>query len=321
MKLSLAVLLLPGLCLAAIWPETLGPYHRTATTAPALADRPVWEEYGLQEAETATYENGPSSFTATAYRLTDTTGALAAFDWQRPAQSTVSNAARLAAETANGLTLVHGNYLLSFTGYKPARPELDAVAEALRNVDTTSLPALAGYLPAQALVPNSERYITGPVSLEKFDPGIPPSVAAFHLGAEAQMGVFHSSKGDMALAVFTYPTPQIAMQKVADFAKIPGAAAKRSGPLVAIVLSPPDPDFAERLLGEIRYQAEVTRDERVPTRRDNIGDLVINAFVLIGILLVFSLVSGLALGGVRAAVRYTRKGPEPEALVTLHLER
>ncbi|MBZ5724298.1 MAG: hypothetical protein LAP87_04815 [Acidobacteriia bacterium] len=321
MKLSLAALFLPGLCLAAIWPENIGPYRRTATTAPALADRPVWNEYGLKEAETASYENGASGFTATAYRLNDTTGALAAFDWQRPAKSTASNAAPLAAETAAGLMLVHGNYLLSFAGYKPGRPDLDAVTESLRNVDTTSLPALAGYLPSRALVPNSERYITGPASLEKFDPGIPPSVAAFHFGAEAQMGVFHSSKGDMTLAVFNYPTPQIAMQRVADFEKLPGAVAKRSGPLVAVVFSPPDPDFAERLLGEVRYQAEVTRDERVPTRRDNIGDLVINAFVLIGILLVFSLASGLALGGFRAVLRYARKGQEPEAMITLHLER
>ena len=71
---------------------------------------------------------------------------------------------------------------------------------------------------------------------------------------------------------------------------------KRSGPLVAVILAPPDPDAAERLLGQVRYQADVTRDEYVPTRRDNIGNLVINAFILIGILLAFSLVSGLGVG-------------------------
>jgi len=48
---------------------------------------------------------------------------------------------------------------------------------------------------------------------------------------------------------------------------------------------------------QVRYQAQVTLDEYVPTRRDNIGDLVINAFVLIGILLAFAIVSGFALGG------------------------
>ena len=63
--------------------------------------------------------------------------------------------------------------------------------------------------------------------------------------------------------------------------------AKRSGPLVAVIVSPADPDAAERLLAQVSYQAEITRDEYVPTRRDNIGDLVINTFILIGILLAF----------------------------------
>ena len=38
-------------------------------------------------------------------------------------------------------------------------------------------------LPADGLIPNSERYILGPVSLDRFEPRIPPSVAAFHLGS------------------------------------------------------------------------------------------------------------------------------------------
>lgn len=319
MKLLLTFAI-PALAAAAIWPDAIGPYHRTSASPPALADQSVWEEYGLKESETATYENGAAKFNATAWRLNDTTGALAAFDWQRNAKAEPSKVAALAVETPDTLLLVHGNYLLSFAGYKPSTPELDLIVQGLNNLDTTALPALPGYLPSHDRRPNSERYLTGPASLQKFLPEVPPSVAAFHLGAEAQLAVFHGSKGDVALAIFNYPTHQIAMQRIADFEKLPGALAKRSGPLVAVALSPPDRDFAEILLGEVRYQAAVTRDEYVPTRRDNIGDLVINAFILIAILLVFSLVSGLAFGGFRAFLRRARKGPEPDAMITLHLE-
>ncbi len=182
------------------------------------------------------------------------------------------------------------------------------------------LPSLPGYLPSEGLVANSQRYILGPAGLQKFAPAIPPSVAAFHLGAEAQLAVFHNPKGNLSMAIFDYPTPQMAIQQVADFEKLPGAVAKRSGPLVAVVLSPPDPDFAERLLSQVRYQAEVTRNEYVPTRRDNIGDLVINAFTLIGILLAFSVVSGLAFGGVRAFLGRMRHGQDPDVMISLHLE-
>jgi hypothetical protein len=306
---------------AGIFPDAIGDWHRTAASKPVLADAPLWDEYGLRESETASYENGSAKFTATVWRLQDSTGALAAFDWQRPAQSQPSQLASLAAETADSLMLVHGNYLLSFNGYKPTTPELDPVIESLRNVDTTALPTLLGYLPSRDLAPGSERYIIGPASLRKFNAGIPPSAAAFHLGAEAQLGVFHGPKGDMVLTIFEYPTPQIAMQQAASLGKIPDADVKRSGSLVAVILSPPDPDAAERLLAQVRYRAEVTLDEHVPTLRDNIGNLVINAFVLTGLLLAFCLVSGLAFGGSRLFLRRFRKGEDPEAMIALHLER
>jgi hypothetical protein len=316
----LFALLLPALAQAAIWPDVIGDWHRISASTPVLTDSPVWDEYGLQESESASYQNGSARFTATAWRLQDSTAALAAYDWQRPAQSQPSKQASLAAETADSLVLVHGNYLLSFTGYKPTDPDLDPIVESLRNVDTTALPTLPGYLPSRDLVPGSERYIIGPASLRKFNPGIPPSAAAFHLGAEAQMGVFHGPKGDMALTIFSYPTAQIAMQQADSLGKIPGANVKRSGPLVAVILSPPDPDAAERLLAQVRYRAAVTLDQHVPTLRDNIGNLVINAFILTGLLLTFALVAGLTVGGFRAFRRQFRKGEEPEAIITLHLE-
>jgi hypothetical protein len=315
----LIALLLPALSQAAIWPDTIGPFHRTAATPVTLTDRPIWEEYGLKDSESATYENGASRFTAIAWMLGDPTDALAAFDWQRPEKSAPSKAANLAAETPDNLLLVQGNYLLSFTGYKPAPAELSALRATLRNVDDSNLPSLPGFFPASDLTPNSERYILGPNSLQKFVPAIPPSVAAFHLGAEGQFGLFHSSQGEIGLAVFNYPTHQIAMQREAEFGKITGAVVKRSGPLLAVVVSPADPNAAERMLAQVRYQASVTRDEYVPTRRDNIGVLVINAFKLIGILLVFSVVSGLSVAGVRAFRRRGGRGDEAEALTTLHL--
>jgi hypothetical protein len=320
LKFLLAALLAPGVCLGAIWPESLGAWHRAASLQAALGDRPVWDEYGLKESEAARYENGDAKFTATAYRLQDTTGALAAFDWQRPTQSTASNLAPLAAETADSLLVIHGNYLFAFTGAKPEAADLTGLFDGLRNLDTTTLPTLPGYVPAPDRVPNSERYIVGPVGLQKFAPEIPPSVAAFHFSAEGQLTVFHNSKGDLKLVVFNYPTHQMAMQQELQFRGLPGGAVvKRSGPLVAVVLNPTDPDAAERLLSQIKYQAAVTLDERISTQRDNIGNLVINAFVLIGILLGFAVVSGLAVGGIKAFRHRGKRGEEADALTTLNL--
>jgi len=250
MRFFTLAVFLPLAVSAAILPEAIGPYQRGAAIKPALADRPVWDEFGLKNWESAPYESGKTKFTVSVWQLQDTTGALAAFDWQRPVDSTASDIAKLAAETPKSMVLAHGNYLISFAGYKPSKEEVDAVKGALVQVDGTVLPPLAGYLPADNLVPNSERYIMGPASLKQFDPVIPPSVAAFHLSAEGQLGVFHNPKGDMKVVIFNYPTSQIAMQRVTEFEKLSGAVVKRSGPLVAVTLAPPDPDFAEHVLGQ-----------------------------------------------------------------------
>lgn len=321
MKRSLVAFFLPVLCGAAILPEAIGPYQRTATLPTTANEKAVWEDYGLKQSETASYANGKEKMTVTAWRLNDSTGAMAAFDWQRSPKATPSNVVSLASETPDSLLLVHGNYLLYFNGHKPAPAELSAVTDSLKNVDSTALPPLADNLPAAGLVPNSQRYITGPASLERFYPGLPPSAAAFRYGAEAVTGTYRTPKGDFQLAIFNYPTHQIARERQSEFTEVPGAMIKRSGPLVAVVLKTPDADAAERLLGQVRYQATVTVDEYVPTKRDNIGNLVVNAFVLIGILLAFAIVSGLVVGGLRAFLHRGRKGEEADAILTLHIDQ
>ena len=319
------LLLIPTLTSAAIWPDALGAFHRTATknVTPA-ANQALWDEYGFREGETAQYEGDGQKFTASAYRFQDPTGALGAFEWMRPADSKPSPLAKLAAETSAGSILVHGNYVLRFEGYHPASPLLTTVIEGLKQVDNSALPTLVDYLPTQDRIPNSERYVEGPAALQIFYPGIPPSTAAFHLSAEAQVGSFQGAPsgpaGDLKLAIFNYPTPQIARLQTAQFQQLPGAMVKRTGPLVAVILSPPNPDDAEKLLSLIRYQVDVTLDERVNTRRDNIGNLVINAFVLIGILLCFALVGGLAFGSVRAFLRRGGRGEAADAMIVLHLQ-
>lgn len=319
MKLLVAALL-PVLAGAAILPDAIGPYQRGATSQPALADRPVWDEYGLKDYEVVTYTNGDSKFTGTAYQLQDTTGSLAAFDWQRPDHSLPSKLAAMAVETPQSLLLVHGNYLLEFNGYKPTQPELDAVAANLKLVDQTPLPTLPGYVPDSDRVPNSERYILGPASLQKFVPAIPPSLAAFRLGAEAQYTLFHGPKGDVPMVIFDYPTPQIAMQRIPEFGKLPGAMVKRSGPLVSLALAPADPDMAERLLSQVRFLADVTMQEHIPTLKDNIGNLIINIFVLIGILLIFITIAGLSVGAWRVWLRRGGRDPDADTVISLHLQ-
>jgi hypothetical protein len=320
MRFFFALALFPALAGAAVLPAAIGLHKQISVLQPAhpAAVQPIWNELGLKDTEAAQYANQPGPFTFTVTQLGDSTAALAAFYWQRPASSKPSTAAPLAAEALDSLLLVHGNYLLFFQGYKPSKPELEAIEGALPNVDHTPLPNV--YLPESGLMPNTERYITGPASLAAFLPGIPASAAGFQLGAEAQSAVFHSPKGDLILAVFNYPTPQIAMKQLGEFQKA-GLPLKRSGPLVSVTLpAAADPELAAALLAKVQYHAQVTVPEHIPTLRDNIGNLVINAFILIGILLAITLGAGLFVGGIRAYQRRGGRDPDANTIVSLHLQ-
>jgi hypothetical protein len=172
------------------------------------------------------------------------------------------------------------------------------------------------------LVPNSERYLLGPVSLQRFLPEIPPSVAAFRLGAEAQLAKYNTSKGLMTMAIFDYPTPTMARDQAAEFQKIAGVVAKRTGPLVVIIPSPPDPDAAERLLGKISYQAQVTLNENTPNSEiKGFARDLINIFVLAGVVILMCIVAGFGYAGFRLLRQKVSKRQDPDAMIVLNIDK
>ncbi len=306
---------------AAIWPEQLGPFTRGSLKPAPQTDAAVWEEFGLVQSEAADYADGPRKFSAAAWRFRDPTGAMAAFQWQRPSGATPSKLGELAAETPGTVILAFHNYVLRLDGWKPEGADLAPLLEVLPQLDQGSLPTLPGYLPVPGRVPNSERYVLGPASLALFEPRIPPSVAAFHLGTEAQFAQFKSPAGNLGLGIFSYPTPNFARERADQFSKLPGAVVKRSGPLVAVILSPADPNEAERLLAKVQYQATITWSEHVPTARDNVANLILTIFTLCGLLILFCAAAGMAFGGFRLLARKYFKGwVDDESMISLHLE-
>jgi hypothetical protein len=309
-------LLIAGAAWGAVWPDRIGPASCLSRSPVTLAakDRPLWDEYGLKLSEQAEYAVGAKHFTATAFRFQDSTGAFGAFEWQRPADSKPYSLADAAAEAPDRLLVVFNNYLILFDGWKPQLADLNLVLPRFPGVDQSPLPPV--HLPAKGLAPNSERYVLGPVGLDQFEKGVPPAVAAFSMGAEVEIGQYDTPAGRMQLAVFSYPTPQIAVQRVQQFQSLPGAMAKRSGPLVAVILAPKDPNAAERLLSLLRYNAVVTEDERVPNARDNVGSLLLNIFMLTGILVAFCVVAGATVG----LLRRLGWGTSGDPMTLLHLE-
>ena len=289
---------------AAIFPDQIGEFTKSAPKALSVADQALYDEYGLLATEQAEYAKADQHFTATAWHLRDSTGALAVFEARRPAGAEQKNPVELAARTSDGVILAYGNYVFQFTGSLPSGDDLEILYNQVPQLEQAALPALPTFLPREGMIPNSERYLLGPVSLQRFEPRIAPSVAAFHLSAEGQLAKYQTSKGPMTMAVFEYPTPNMARERYQEFQNIPGAVAKRTGPLVGVIIQPPDADAAERVLGGLRYEAKLTINEKVPKdETKGFAKTMLNVIVGSGVLIGLMILIGVAFGGSRAVLR------------------
>jgi hypothetical protein len=308
---------------SAILPDTIGQWKRGDPVAAPAPDVKVWAEYGLQDSETSPYTDGAKKISITAYRFTDSTGAFAAWNQVRPADARKFETDGIGAETANEQYVAVGNYLFVLHGFKPTQEELGHLYLTAPRYGHAPLPTLPRYLPAGAIA-NSERYILGPDSLARFAPAIPVATAAFHFSSEAMLADYASSDQKAGhkkttVVVFNFPGMDMAQKQYPQFEAIPDAVAKRSGPLVAVALHAASPDEAERLLAQVKYQAEITIPAPAPSLKDNPANLFLNIMILCGILIAFCLVSGLVFGGIRYMWRRSGNARDGDEMITLHL--
>jgi Family of unknown function (DUF6599) len=313
-----ALLALSGALSAQVLPDRLGTVPKSpAKAAVRVPDQALFNEYGFDSAGQARY----GKMTVAYWRFHDSTGALAAFQYLRPADAQPSKLDKLAVTIPDGAIVAHGNYVFKFAGHAPTETELAQIVQSVPELDQSALPVLSYDLPQENLIPNSQRYLLGPVGLQEVDPSIPPSVAAFHLSAEGQYGRYSSKAGDLNLTIFNYPTPDMARDQVKAFRKISGTVAKRAGPLVAVITNSPNPDAAERLLALISYHSSIVWDQQTPQQASvNFARAILTMFLLAGLIILFCLCAGLAYAGFRILSRRMlgNKSADPE-MITLHL--
>ncbi len=313
---------------AAILPETVGSAKLVgAAKAVVYPDQALAGEWGLDAAETAEFAAaaapGPPAtpalkFRLTAWRMKDPTAALAFFLASRDSAAKPSNAAKLSVNEPDGSWFfVRGNYAMRFHGWIPVKADLDGLFAVLPKLDQSALPTLPAYFPAENRTPNSERYILGPASLDRFESRITPGMAAFSMGAEGALAKY---EGGVVLTIFNYPTPQIARERVEEMRKAPGSTVKRAGPLAVAVLGAADANAAERLLAKVNYQATLTWNEAGPdvdVRRG--ASFLLGAFTLAGILMLMCVGAGVAFGVIRVARRRSGKGEDEGPMIRLDL--
>ncbi len=289
---------------AALLPEALGAFNRSSLGPFQPENIEIFREFGFEEGEKGVYATSSGQqLEIFAFRFRDATGAFAAFRWSRPADAKSVPYGQQAAQAGDLTVIQFGNYVVRTKGAAPVDDDLELMLGFLPRVQMSPAPPFLAFVPQGDLIPGSERHVLGPLALREVAPEIPPSVAAFHFGTEAQFGRYANPAGEIKLALFSYPSPQIARGQIEEFQKLPNVIAKRSGPLVAAVIAPPSADEAQFLLAKINYAVEVTPTPRQVSRHDNIGTLILDIVILCLILIGLMIVGGVAVAGSRILAR------------------
>ncbi len=285
--------------------------------------------------ETATYTRDDGrTLTVKAARFKDATGAYGAFTFYRDPAMKSERIGTKSASSNDRILFFRSNIVVDakfdrLTGMSGA--ELRELAGMLPEAKSSeaNLPSLPEYLPKQDAVENSAKYILGPQALAATKTPLPPELVDFAVEPEILTQSYTTPDGPVNVMLVQYPTPQIAIERLRAFQASPESAgslvARRTGPILVIESGNAGSDEAKALLNSVNYEAEVTWNEPTAiTKRDNIGNLLLAIFGLIGILLVFGLIFGLFFGGIRMLLTRYFPGtvldlPENVEILQLHL--
>jgi len=310
---------------------------------PSIADAvnaAVLKEYGFVEVTTATYSRDDGRrLTLKAARFEDASGAFGAYTFYRTADMQAEEIGDQGASFGQRVLFFRGKVLVDATFTKlsaMSAAELRELAADLPNASgaESKLPDLLAYLPKPSFVKNSAKYIVGPLALEKVAPSFAGQrIVDFSKGAEIVLGDYNVSNTAGRLTMIAYPTAQIAASELTrldaaqqehQLAEEP-IAKRRTGRILVLVSGGIGIDAAKDLASAVNYDADVTWNQNTyHNPKDNVGRVVLGGIVLSAVLIGALLVTSVAFGGFRAAVKRLLPGkvfdrPEQIEIIALHL--
>jgi hypothetical protein len=226
---------------------------------------------------------------------------------------------RYSAASANRVLLVVGNLLIDANGSSVAKSmkDIGTLAAALTSkADASPFPSIEVHLPQEGLVPGSEHYFVGPVALHSLIPVGAGDWLGFSNGAEAISARYRKGNQEVTLLIVEYPTQQIASKhfdsaqptlQSSSNSPVPGnlfLSWERDDNLISIVFGPAPSSFANTLVKRVVFGHNVTWNEpSFKATELSWPTYVIGAFTGTGIIMLFSIVSGLGFGIVRIAIK------------------
>lgn len=281
--------------------------------------QPVLAEYGWIQTESRQYLRGKSPLTVSLYKLKDPSGAYGLYSFLRTPDMPPAELAEHSSMSQERVLVLVGNLIVEVRGKDLAKlnGDLKALLAAVSPQAQSGLfPTMSNHLPRRGLIERTDHYILGPAALYQFLPVVSEDWLGFSQGAEAELARYRSGGHEITLLIADFPTPQAAQKKLGELQQklnvnssdattgAPPLYARRSLTLVAIVSGARTQAEADTLLKQISSTAEVTWNEpNFELTEPSIGAMIYGAIIGTLIICAFAVISGIAFGGVRLAVK------------------
>ena len=318
------------------WHMSNPPSVATQAQAADAANVDALKEYGFTQFQEGDYTRDAGKLRVRAIRFEDASGAYGAYTFYRRSGMPKEDIGMGAASDNNRVLFWTGNTVVDATFDHVTGMSAAELRELAKDLPAPSGPAkvpppLPGYLPPEALQPQTTHYALGDAGYTRSGGVLPAALVDFNRGAEALTARYRAQSGEGTLTLLIYPTPQLAADReraIEAFfsagntpqAGWPQALAesspaaltvRRSGPLVLVTSGGFSAADAKRLASQVNYSAEVTwnHPEGYVSEAAKAGRLLMGIAMLCVILCGGTFLLGIFLGGARILYRRARGKP------------
>ena len=281
--------------------------------------QPVLAEYGWTQTESRQYLRGKSALIVSLHKLKDASGSYGLYSFLRTPDMPRAELGEHSSSSQDRALVLIGNLVVEVHGKELAKSHGDLkalVAAVYPQAQAGLFPTMSDHLPRHGLIERTDHYFLGPAALFQFLPVATDDWLGFSQGAEAELARYRAGGREITLLIADFPTPQAAQKKLTELqqkislnrsnaaAAAPALYARRSLTLLAIVSGAHTQAEADALLQQISSTAEVTWNEpNFELTQPGIGAMIYGAIIGTGIICAFAVISGIAFGGVRLAVK------------------
>jgi len=277
------------------------------------------QEYGFVSGENATYTRGSDSLTVNLYKMKDASGAYGLYSYLRTTDLPQARLREHSSASQDHALVLIGNLVLEMQGNSLVKETRDVkvlIDVVEPHAEKGLLPMIQQHLPARSFVDRTDKYVLGPETLNQVFPLQNGDWLGFSQGAEAETARYRVNGHELNLVIADFPTPQTAAKRLGELRdqfNVNGSKnganptplfAKRDMTLVAIVSGATSEKEANSILDQIASNAEITRTE--PTfqfKEPSITMMIVGAIMGTGVICLFTIIAGLAFGGVRLVVK------------------